>query len=147
MIRALLCALLLLNAPLLLAQQVSPQRFGDLLVYHTTFNSSYLQPDIAANTGLIRGPRHGVLNLAIQQDTDNGPVAVDALLNGSVTNLLGQKTPLDFIRVQEGEAVYFVANYTATQRGLLRFEVEFRRSASAAPQTVRFQQEFFPDDQ
>ena len=29
-----------------------PTRFGDLIVYHNVFNSSFLQPDIAAKAGL-----------------------------------------------------------------------------------------------
>ncbi|KAA0693894.1 DUF4426 domain-containing protein [Halopseudomonas laoshanensis] len=145
MFRALLLSLLLLPA-LANAQQTSPQRFGDMLVYYNTFNSSYLLPDIAATTGLTRGPNHGVVNIAIQRETQDGPVAVDALLTGNVTNLLGQRSPLRFIRIQEEESIYFVANYTATQRGLLRFEVEVRPSTGGTTQTLRFQQEFFPDE-
>lgn len=145
MFRALLLSLLLLPA-LAHAQQTSPQRFGDLLVYYNTFNSSYLQPDIAANTGLTRGPNHGVVNIAVQRQTADGPVAVDALLTGNVTSLLGQKSPLKFIRLQEDDSIYFVANYTSTQRGLLRFEVEVRPSTGGTTQTLRFQQEFFPDE-
>ncbi|WP_179298440.1 DUF4426 domain-containing protein [Halopseudomonas pelagia] len=145
MFRALLLSLLLLPA-LAHAQQTSPQRFGDMLVYYNTFNSSYLQPDIASTTGLTRGPNHGVVNIAVQRQTADGPVAVDALLTGSVTSLLGQKSPLQFIRLQEDDSIYFVANYTSTQRGLLRFEVEVRPSTGGTTQTLRFQQEFFPDE-
>jgi hypothetical protein len=71
---------------------------------------------------------------------------MDALLNGTVTTLLGQRTTLDFLRIEEDGAIYFVANYMATQRGLLRFEVEVRPSNGAVTQTLRFQQEFFPDE-
>ncbi|SDU29064.1 DUF4426 domain-containing protein [Halopseudomonas salegens] len=140
----LLCSLLFAGG--LFAQAQSPQRFGDLIVYHNTFNSSYLQPDIAAQAGLTRGPTHGVLNLLVQKKTDDGPVPVDARVDGTVTNLLQQSTPLRFIRIQEGEAVYFLANYTAAQRGLLRFELTIQESEGAPVHTVRFQQEFHPDD-
>lgn len=145
MFRALFLSLLLLPA-LANAQQTSPQRLGDMLVYHNTFNSSYLQPDIAATTGLTRGPTHGVVSIAVQRQTPEGPVAVDALLTGNVTNLLGQRSSLRFIRLQEEDSIYFVANYTSTQRGLLRFEVEVRPSSGGPAQTLRFQQEFYPDD-
>ena len=139
-----LCSLVFAGS--LLAQTSSPQRFGDLIVYHNTFNSNYLQPDIAANAGLIRGPNHGVLNLLVQKDSTEGPLPVDAVVEGTVTNLLQQSTPLRFIRLQEGEAIYFVANYTAGQRGLLRFEVKVQEHANAPVHSVRFQQEFHPDD-
>ena len=124
----------------------SPQRFGDLLVYHNTFNSSYLQPDIAAAAGLQRGPRQGVVNIAVQRLTDDGIQVVDAKIEGTVKNLMQQVTPLKFIRIHEQDAVYFVANYTAGQRGLLQFEVKVQADDSAPVRTVRFQQEFHPDE-
>ncbi|MFA5677785.1 MAG: DUF4426 domain-containing protein [Pseudomonas sp.] len=149
MLRNLFAGLLMLAATAVSAQQgpaQSPQRFGDLLVYHNTFNSSYLQPDIAAAAGLQRGPRQGVVNISVQRLTDEGMQVVDAKLEGTVTNLLQQTTPLKFIRIQEQDAIYFVANYTAGQRGLLRFEVKVQAEEGAATHNVRFQQEFHPDE-
>lgn len=147
--RILIAGLLMLATTVALAQSgpgKSPQRFGDLLIHHNTFNSSYLQPDIAAAAGLQRGPRQGVVNIAVQRLTDDGLEVVDARVEGTVTNLLQQTTALKFIRIQEQEAVYFVANYTAGQRGLLRFEVKVQADDNAPVQTVRFQQEFHPDE-
>ncbi|TVP91269.1 MAG: DUF4426 domain-containing protein [Pseudomonadaceae bacterium] len=146
MIRFTLMVCSLLFAGSLLAQSQSPQRFGDLIVYHNTFNSSYLQPEIAAKAGLTRGRTHGVINLLVQKQTDDGPVPVDALVEGTVTNLVQQVTPIRFIRIQEGDAIYFVANYTSAQRGLLRFNLKIQESQGAPVHTVRFQQEFHPDD-
>ena len=149
MLRSLFAGLLLLVATGVCAQQnpdQSPQRFGDLLIHHNTFNSSYLQPDIAAAAGLQRGPRQGVVNISVQRLTDEGMQVVDARLEGTVTNLLQQSTPLQFIRIQEQDAIYFVANYTAGQRGLLQFEVRVQADAGAPVHTLRFQQEFHPDE-
>ncbi len=140
----LLCSLLFAGS--LLAQSQSPQRFGDLIVYHNTFNSSYLLPDIAAKAGLTRGRTHGVINLLVQKQTGDGPVPVDAIVEGTVTNLVQQVTPIRFIRIQEGDAIYFVANYTSAQRGLLRFNLNIQESEGAPVHNVRFQQEFHPDD-
>lgn len=124
----------------------SPQRFGDLLIHHNTFNSSYLQPDIAAAAGLQRGPRQGVVNIAVQRQTEEGMQVVDAKVEGTVKNLMQQVTPLKFIRIQEQDAIYFIANYSAGQRGLLQFEVRVQADDQAPVQTVRFQQEFHPDE-
>lgn len=149
MFRHLFAALLMLIASVTTAQQgpaQSPQRFGDLLVHHNAFNSSYLQPEIAAAAGLQRGPRQGVVNIAVQRLTEDGVEVVDARIEGTVTNLLQQTTPLRFIRIQEEDAIYFVANYSAGQRGLLRFEVKVQADDNAPVHTVRFQQEFHPDE-
>lgn len=149
MLARLFAAFLMLTATVASAQQgpaQSPQRFGDLLVHHNTFNSSYLQPDIAAAAGLQRGPRQGVVTISVQRLTDDGMQVVDAKLDGSVTNLIQQTTPLRFIRIQEDDAIYFVANYSAAQRGLLRFEVKVQAQEGAPTHNVRFQQEFHPDE-
>src|SRR5690554_4412431 len=149
MFRHLFAALLMLIAGVATAQQgpaQSPQRFGDLLIYHNTFNSSYLQPEIAAAAGLQRGPRQGVVNIAVQRQTNDGMQVVDAKVEGTVKNLIQQTTPLKFIRIQEQDAIYFVANYTAAQRGLLQFEVRIQADDKAPVRTVRFQQEFHPDE-
>ncbi|WP_256582216.1 DUF4426 domain-containing protein [Pseudomonas sp. MYb185] len=149
MLRTLFAGLLMLAATVVTAQQgpaQNPQRFGDLLVHHNTFNSSYLQPEIAAAAGLQRGPRQGVVNIAVQRLTDEGLKVVDAKVEGTVKNLIQQATPLKFIRLQEQDAIYFVANYSAGQRGLLQFEIRVQAEEGAPVHTVRFQQEFHPDE-
>ena len=103
-----------------------------------------LQPDIAASAGLMRGPTHGVLNVAVQRPDGS---AVDAVLKGEVRSLIGQPVALDFKRIQEGDAIYFVANYTSTQRGILLFKVDIQAEEGAMVHSLSFQQEFFPDDQ
>lgn len=147
--RLMFAALLMLAGTASFAQSgpaQSPQRFGDLLIHHNTFNSSYLQPEIAAAAGIQRGPRQGVVNIAVQRQTADGLEVVDARVEGTVKNLIQQTTPLKFIRIQEQDAIYFIANYTAAQRGLLQFEVRVQADDNAPVHTVRFQQEFHPDE-
>lgn len=146
MLRTLFLTLLLAVTPLATAQiQTEPTRFGDLLVYHTVFNSSFLQPDVAANAGLERGPNQGVVNILVQRRTSEGPVPVDANVSGTVKNLLDQDQSLNFIKVEEEDAIYYVANYSAGQRGMLRFEVTIQAGDGEPVHTLRFQQEFHPD--
>lgn len=147
MLRPLTCLLLLVLSSAVFAQaQQKPQRFGDLIVHYNMFNSSYLEPEIAANTGLQRGPTHGVMTILVERDTPTGKKPVDALLSGTVDNLLQQSRPLNFIRIEEGDALYFVANYTSAQRGVLRFKVNIQAEEGAPVHTLQLQQEFFPDE-
>lgn len=142
-----LCLLGLLVASLGANAGPEPTRFGDLVVYHNLFNSSMLLPDIAANAGLQRGPTYGVLNIAVQRQGDQGMQAVDATLSGEVRSLIGQPVELEFKRIKEGEAIYFVANYSAAQRGVLLFDIRLQSAPDSPVHNLRFQQEFFPDDQ
>ena len=146
MLRNLLFAVALLAAPMLHAA-AEPARFGDLIVYHNVFNSSMLQPEIAAAAGLQRGPNKGVINIAVQRQDNGSPNAVDAIVKGEVRSLIGQPVELDFKRIKEGDAIYFVANYSAAQRGILLFKVDIQAEPGAMVHSLSFQQEFFPDDQ
>ncbi|MEH6671835.1 DUF4426 domain-containing protein [Halopseudomonas sp.] len=149
MLRTLVCTLMLIATPLALAQSQdqSPKRFGDILIYFSPFNSSYVAPEVAANVGLERAPDKGVLNVAVQRQTADGPEPVDARVTGTVQTLIGQPQPLDFIRVKEEDALYFVTNYGASTRSVLRFVVNVQPEEGGPVHTLNFQREFFPDDE
>src|SRR3989338_1221620 len=57
---ALLFIALCLSLPALAERK---QTFGDLDVHYITFNSSFLQPDIAAANGLVRRKPQGVVTI------------------------------------------------------------------------------------
>ena len=54
-----------------------------------------MAPEVAANVGLERAPDKGVLNVAVQRQTADGPEPVDARVTGTVQTLIGQPQPLE----------------------------------------------------
>ena len=117
------------------------QTFGELDVHYSTFNSSFLQPDIAAAVGLTRSKTIGVLNIAALKDGKGQPAKV----SGSVKNLLGQTSPLQFKQVLESGAVYYLAEFPLRQREVLTFSIQVQVGDSAT-NTLTFNQEVFPDE-
>lgn len=139
-------ALLLLTLSLALpAAAERLQRFGDLEVHYNVFNSSFLQPDIAAASGLTRSKTQGVVNVAVMRA---GKAVPAATVSGSVKNLLGQSKTLNFQRVSEGEgdtqAVYHLAQFTMTDREVLTFDLKVQEGGNT--HSVTFNQEVFPDE-
>ena len=115
---------------------------GEHDVHYIAFNSSFLQPDIAAAAGLVRSKTQGVVNVSVLKA--GKPVA--AQVSGSVKNLLGQDYPLTFKQLKEGnEAIYYLAQFPFESREVLRFNLNVRPSG-AAPIDFDFTQEFFPDE-
>ena len=115
---------------------------GEHDVHYSAFNSSLLQPDIAAAAGLVRSKSQGVVNVSVLKA--GKPVA--AQVSGSVKNLLGQDYPLTFKQLKEGdEAIYYLAQFPFESREVLRFNLNVRPSG-AAPIDFDFTQEFFPDE-
>lgn len=139
-------ALLLLTLSLALpAAAERLQRFGDLEVHYNVFNSSFLQPDIAAASGLTRSKTQGVVNVAVMRA---GKAVPAAAVSGTVKNLIGQSKTLNFQRVNEGEgdtqAVYHLAQFTMTDREVLTFDLKVQEGGNT--HTLTFNQEVFPDE-
>ena len=117
------------------------QTFGELAVHYSVFNSSFLQPDIAAAVGLNRSKTVGVLNIAALKDGKGQPAKV----SGSVKNLLGQTSTLQFKQVLESGAVYYLAEFPLRQREVLTFSIQVQ-VGDGTPNTLTFNQEVFPDE-
>jgi hypothetical protein len=116
------------------------QSFGDLDVHYIAFNSSFLQPDIAAANGLARSKTLGVLNISVLK----AGKASSASVSGEVKDLVGRSHTLSFKQVNEGEAIYYLAQFPFTQQEMLRFTLSVR-AADGVAHSVEFNQEFFPD--
>jgi hypothetical protein len=117
------------------------QTFGELDVHYSVFNSSFLQPDIAAAAGLTRSKTAGVLNIAALKDGKGQPAKV----SGTLKNLLGQTVELQFKQVLESGAVYYLAEFPLREREILTFSVNVQ-IGDGAPHTLTFNQEVFPDE-
>ena len=117
------------------------QTFGELDVHYSVFNSSFLQPDVAAATGLTRSKTVGVLNIAALRDGKGQAAKV----SGTLKNLLGQTSELKFKQVLESGAVYYLAEFPLRQREMLTFSIQVQ-IGDAAPHTLTFNQEVFPDE-
>lgn len=135
---ALLLMSLCLSLPAMAEQK---QSYGDLDVHYSAFNSGFLQPDVAAATGLVRSKTQGVVNVAVLK----AGTASNAKVSGSVKNLLGQSTALNFKEVKEGQAIYYLAQFPFEQRETLRFTLSVQ-AADGVPHSFDFNQEFFPDE-
>ncbi|MHA6492042.1 DUF4426 domain-containing protein [Pseudomonas borbori] len=117
------------------------QTFGDLDVHYIAFNSSFLQPDIAAASGLVRSKTQGVVNISVLK----AGKAVNAQVSGEVKDLVGRSHALTFKQVVEGEAIYYLAQFPFNQREVLRFTINLRAGDDVA-RSFSFNQEFFPDE-
>ena len=135
---ALLLMSLCLSLPALAEQK---QSYGDLDVHYSAFNSGFLQPEIAAATGLGRSKTQGVVNVAVLK----AGTASSAKVSGTVKNLVGQSTALSFKEVKEGKAIYYLAQFPFEQRETLRFTLNVT-AADGVPHSFDFNQEFFPDE-
>lgn len=141
--RTLTCISLLVGllAVALPASAEQKQRLGDWDVHYVLIQSSFLKPEIAARYGIVRGRDRALLNISVLGD-DGLPVAVN--IGGTVRNLLEQTTALDFRRVEEGTAIYYLAEVRHTDRETLRFAIDIV-PPDGSQQRLQFMQQMFQD--
>lgn len=113
---------------------------GELDIHYIVFNSSFLQPAVAKASGLERGKNIAVLNVSPLR---NGK-GEKSTVSGSMTNLLGQIKNLEFREIDEGDAVYYIAQFPIDSRELLKFDIKLVDSERKS-HSLKFNQEVFPD--
>ena len=140
---ALLLLTACLSASALAADVIKGERketFGDVTVHYNTFNSTFLQPDIAKAAELIRSKNQGVINVSVIKD---GKTLV-ANVTGTVKDLTSQSVPLNFKQVTEQGAIYYIAQYPVPQQETRTFEIKVQNGDKI--NTINFNQELFPGE-
>ncbi|WP_273825210.1 DUF4426 domain-containing protein [Pseudomonas asplenii] len=114
--------------------------FGDITVHYNTFNSTYLQPDIAKATELVRSKNQGVINVAVLKA--GKPVV--AQVSGAVKDLTNKSLPLTFKQITEQGAIYYIAQFPVPQQENRTFEIAV--TSGGQTNTFSFNQELFPGE-
>ncbi|KEQ18321.1 hypothetical protein GZ78_12435 [Endozoicomonas numazuensis] len=123
-----------------------PVRFGDYEVFYSAFPSTFIQPDIAKTYDLERGPKNGLVNIAVRNVKNSAEgKAVKATFEGKTVNLLGQQSALKFKEIKEGDAIYYLAGFRFSHEEMLKFSVKVQPEGSSLSQTVQFSQTFYED--
>jgi hypothetical protein len=140
---ALLLLTACLSASALAADVIKGERqetFGDVTVHYNTFNSTYLQPDIAKAAELVRSKNQGVINVSVIKD---GKPLI-ASVTGTVKDLTSQSVPLNFRQITEQGAIYYIAQYPVEQQETRTFEIKVQNGDKV--NTINFNQELFPGE-
>ena len=134
-----LCMLLtlLLTAPVALAEQ--KQTLGKWDVHYIVVNTTFFTPETAQNYGIVRSKYNALVNISVLDSTTGEAQVVS--VKGQARNLLGNSKTLNFKRVKEGEAIYYLAPLSFNDRETFRLNVDIQRGNEV--QTLKFQQEMF----
>lgn len=135
--RRLFLTLLLTHLVALSASAQQSERFGPYELHYSVVNSTFLEPDIAANYGITRGKNRAFVNLAVREHTEAGTQPRAALLKGKTWDLIQNQT-LEFQEIREGDAVYYIAEFKFINEEWRFFEVYFRPDGADETYTFQF---------
>ena len=95
------------------------QQNGDYDIHYAAFPSRIIPPEVALAHNLVRADNKIIVNVSVK----TGEQTTKAKLSGFVINLLEQVTELEFMEVNEGNAIYYLATHTSQTEDTLRFNV------------------------
>lgn len=122
------------------------KNFGDYEVHYSVFPSTFLSAEVAQANNLNRSKGIGIVNIAIMQEGENGGLKpVSGQVEGKVLNDIQQARFLAFRRIQEGDAVYFIAEYQYRSAELMTFQITARPTGSGSDLPIRFAHTLFND--
>ena len=120
--------------------------FGNYTVHYNAFRSDTLTPEIAKAYQLTRRNNRMVVNITVRKHGDNGKTsATKAKVTGFASNLTGQIKNLEFREINDGDAIYYLAQSQVSDRETLKFEIKASPADDTVSTTVKFKQQFFTD--
>ncbi|MBQ4876966.1 DUF4426 domain-containing protein [Pseudoalteromonas luteoviolacea] len=118
------------------------KRLGNWEVHYIAFPSTFIQPSVAKAYGVVRNENKALINISVLA-TDKAKTAQQVQISGFAKNLLGNKKPLTFKQVVEGDAIYYLTQLDYYNEDVYRFELSIRQGNEH--QTLKFQQKFYVD--
>lgn len=125
---------------LALAQQT--ETFGPFDLHYSVVNTTFLDPEIAATYGIARGDNRAILNLAVRENLAGTSESRAMELQGRSWDLI-HKQDLTFREVREGEAVYYIAEFTFINEEWRFFEITFRPEGAEQAYTFKFKHQLY----
>ncbi|WP_417531530.1 DUF4426 domain-containing protein [Marinobacter lipolyticus] len=118
--------------------------FGEYQVHYSVFPSTFLDPEVAKANNLTRSRGIGIVNIAIMREGENGSLTpVSGQVEGKALNDIQQPKFLAFRRIQEGESVYFIAEYQYRDAELMTFQITARPTGAGKDLPIRFAHTLF----
>lgn len=120
---------------------ISAEQFiaiGDYQAHYMILDTLSLEPEIAERYGIARARNQSILTVSL---LDSQGASIQAQIEGTATNLLGNKRSLSFQAIQEGEAHYVVASMQHTEERM-RFELTIQ-TPDGQDHQVQFEQRLY----
>lgn len=127
------------------AQAQQSQHFGAFEVHYSVVNTTFLEPAVSAQYGIVRGKLRAILNLAVREHlADGSTVARTATLEGRTWDLF-QNQFFEFQEIREGEAIYYIGEFKFSDEELRFFNVTLQPEGANRSYQLKFQHKVYVD--
>lgn len=120
--------------------------FGDYVLHFNAISTDQLDPKVAKQYDIVRSKNRAMLNVSIVKKVPGTTgQSVSGSVSASAANLTGQLKTLNLREVQEGGAVYFIADLPVANGETLIFNIDATPINETSRFSVRFSSQFFAD--
>ncbi|TWX72878.1 DUF4426 domain-containing protein [Colwellia sp. C1TZA3] len=119
------------------------KKMDDLNVHYIALGSAFLTPEIAKAYGIERSRYKGLVNISVLDNTQAGNPSKTVFINGKARNDVGQIKSLEFTEVKEGDAVYYLAQVSYTNKETIYFDINI--TDKGKQHNLKFSQKFYVD--
>ena len=121
-------------------KQSHVKQHGELQIFYSAFDSSFLTPEIAVANNFVRGKDRGLVNIAVVKTLGTG---IPAKVTGQVQNIFQQTQQLEFVAIKEQSTVYYLAPFDFENEDLLTFKINVAAGDSKIPYDFKFQKKMY----
>jgi hypothetical protein len=131
------------------AQEVtraSFETFGDHVVHFNAQSTTMLPAEVARAFGIRRSGNRAMLNIAVlHKGAADDSVPVVAVVEVNATNLLRQEKDISMRELRDGEAIYYIGEFTVANEEIVTFNISVQPEGADAPHEFTFRQQFYTD--
>lgn len=114
-------------------------------IHHIAFPSTFIQANVAKAVGVERRNNNGLINISILNTDKKPKQPLKLTLTGYAKNLVGQRKELSFKEVDEGNAIYYLAEVRHANEETFRFYVTLTDPKTGRVEEVKFMQKMWVD--
>lgn len=114
-------------------------------IHYSAFNSTLLTAGVATQYQLKRNGHSAILNISVLDNSKLGKPAVDATITGTAKNLIGQIKTIEFKQIKEGQAIYYLAQFSISDEESLTFNINVDAGMTGSG-PITFTQKFYVED-
>ncbi|WP_196138672.1 DUF4426 domain-containing protein [Aliikangiella sp. G2MR2-5] len=126
-----LCGSLHLNA--------NQHSVGEVTIHYNALSSIDIPAEVAAQYGITRGGRTGLINIAVQKS--GKPVIANIFGHGK--NLTGQLKELAFKEIKEESAIYYIATFSFNNGEKVTFDLQIQSEKTGKLIPLAFSQTLY----
>lgn len=119
---------------------------GPYEIHYSVIPSGFLSPEVAQQYDITRSKAIGLMNISILEKLENGEVKpVSGIVEGRIINDIRQERSLNFRKVEEGKAIYYLSQFQFGEGERLEYRASIRPQGHDRSYPIRFTQGLFND--